>query len=100
MALVRAMVQTLFWNDAPVEHLTPASLTSGYNIPLPSDQWLQDMTTMQQMGMANFQVALATHTLDTSTLDLQDITPFLSNATVADKSLCGIQLMQSPGGFV
>ncbi|KAF9741118.1 hypothetical protein PMIN04_006738 [Paraphaeosphaeria minitans] len=102
MALLRLIVQLLYWNDAQgaMNHLTPASINSGFNAPLPSDQWLQDMIMLEQNIRAQLQIALSTYAAGGSTLDSKPTTPLRHNATQAEKNLCGIQLMQSPGGFV
>lgn len=102
MALLRLIVQLLYWNDAEgaMNHLTPASINSGFNAPLPNDQWLRDMIMVEQNIRAQLQIALSTYAVGGSTLDFEATTPLLRNPTEADKKLCGMQLMQSPGGFV
>jgi len=102
MALLRLFVQLLYWNnaDGAMNHLTPASIISGFNTPLPSNQWLQDMVMLEQNIRAQLQIALSTYAVGGPTLNFKATTPLRRNPAKAEKNLCGIQLMKSPGGFV
>ncbi|KAJ4289802.1 hypothetical protein N0V90_011133 [Kalmusia sp. IMI 367209] len=102
LALLRLLVQLLYWNDAEgaMNHLTPASINSGFNAPLPSDQWLQDMVMLEQNIRAQLQIALSTYAVGGSTLNFKATTPLRRKPAEAERNLCGIQLMKSPGGFV
>ena len=86
--------------QAGADHLTPSTLGSGINGLLPDDQWYNDFVALEQNIGTQMQIALSTYAIGFSTLDLGIAPPMPKNQTEADKQLCGLQRMQSPGGFV
>ena len=102
LALYKLVVSFLFFhneNNVPAQILAPA-LNPYYNPPLPNDQWVRQITMMQQYLIAIIQVAMSTHAVGPSTLNLIADPLLMPNASEADEKLCGIQKMRSPGGFV
>jgi hypothetical protein len=78
MALLRLMVYLLFWSDG-LNRLTIDSLSAGYNSPLRSDQWLQDMIMLEQNVRAELQVGLSMYATGAPGLDPMVTVPLLSN---------------------
>lgn len=81
------------------DYLTPSKLQDGMNAALPSDQWLQEIVSLEQTLLAQMQVALSSYSVGLSTLDLGSPSPMRRNATEGEKALCSLQRMQSPGQF-
>jgi hypothetical protein len=101
-ALLKLLVRVVYLNSAETgaDHLTPSTLDSGISNSLPDDQWVHDFVSLEQNIGTQMQIALSTYAIGISTLNLGTMPPMRKNQTEADEQLCGLQRMQSPGGFV
>jgi hypothetical protein len=73
---------------------------SGYIRALPDDQWVKEVTWLEQNAWSAIHTGLTDHAKGYDTL-VAPGTELPSNATTAgEQQLCSVQKMQSPGGFV
>lgn len=86
--------------ETGADHLTPSTLGAGINVQVPDDHRVHDFVALEQNIGTQMQIALSTYAIGASTLDLETTPPMRKNQTEAEKKLCGLQRMQSPGGFV
>lgn len=101
-ALLKLLVRIAYTNSAETgaDHLTPSNLDSGLNNRLLEDQWAHDFVLLEQNIGTQMQIALSTYAIGASTLDLVAEPYMRKNQTEAEKQLCRLQRMHSPGGFV
>ncbi|KAJ4290359.1 hypothetical protein N0V90_010575 [Kalmusia sp. IMI 367209] len=94
--------QIVYYNSAEIgtDHLTAANLVDGYNTKLPDDQWLRDFLSLENNIRTQMQIALAGYATGFRALDMEAEPTMRRNQTEAERKLCGLQRMQSPGGFV
>jgi len=82
------------------DHLTSSGLVDGLNPKLPDDQWLREFALLENNLQSQMRIALASYSVGLTTLGLRGEPTLRRNQTKADKKLCDLQRMQSPGGFV
>lgn len=85
---------------ATLSFFQPAGLALGTNAPLPSDQWVEQFGLLINTVLTQIQIGLSAHATGPSALNLDVSAPMRRNTTTAERSLCGLQRMRSPGGFV
>ena len=102
LALFRLLVALLYNHDATdaLNYFAQPSYANAANVPFSNDQWIKQLVKMENNTLAQIQIALSTYSTGLSNLGLKETPPILPNATEAEKGLCGLQRMRSPGGFV
>ncbi|CAI6232189.1 unnamed protein product [Periconia digitata] len=86
--------------ETPSQDVSPGLVTELLSVPLPKDQWIRQFNLLNDVAVSQLPIGLEAYSLGLSNFGLEGIFPMRQNATAVDQSLCTLQRMQSPGGFV
>ncbi|KAF2648033.1 hypothetical protein K491DRAFT_613575 [Lophiostoma macrostomum CBS 122681] len=95
----------LHWNfnaAAAAHRLLTKDLAGAQGVidSLPDDQWVKEVTMLEQTTWSSIQVGLSDHAKGYESLVAPGTNLYSNTTSAGEKHLCGVQKMESPGGFV